>query len=343
MDITFIVIIKKEMVKINLDYEYIYKGLKKYKDDDLFLMEVPQAKEMIKILEDDETLFEERFFHPCSEEEYYLSVFIDLFEKRREDIKWYCENKKTTLKEMRRYECINNEEDFDREMDDILDIYNRCVREGYAQAWYYLYSEDWLFILTKEMGNDKKCPVKFALEVLGRWIRSDYHEYEKNAKKNRDIFSEINQTIENLKKYSQDEIFLKELPQVFHVIENLQEAIKSKDEDKAYDEFLNLSFIRDSIDLYKKNPRDMKFFYDNRDISRLIKVGKSGSSGYMNKLWNYVRIFEESKNFAHCWRSIAYTITVVRDEDSSGYITLEYNKDSIEEYMKWVISEINKR
>ena len=181
-------------------YKDIYEGLKRYKDDKLFLMEVPDAEKMIRALEDeDESLFERKFFHEFSDRHYYLSIFITFFEEKREDIKWYYENKETTLKKKRRYEFINDDGGYDeREMDNILDIYNRCVTGGYGQSVYYLYNEDWLFILTKEIGDDKKCPVKFALETLNDWIKYGYEDYEKNCRKNRNIFLEKNENGEDL-------------------------------------------------------------------------------------------------------------------------------------------------
>lgn len=318
-------------------YKDIYEGIHKYKDDPLFIKEFENIEPLEFLLDMNEYEFEEYFSTRDSHENYCLSIFVSIFEDEKDDIQWYYENKDKYFKDIICYEAINCQE-FDYEMAEILWLYKLCQDGGYGKAYYYLVSEDWLFITTQETLEDKKMVVKYSMEYLINLIKECYGKYEKLARKNRDIFAEINQTIATLNEYSKDEIFIKEVPNVFTIIDNLKDALLSKDEDFAYRAFWQVSFIRNAMELYEKNPADMKFFYDNRDIGKFIKKERNIHDRYSDALWSYFYSFEKSSNFTKCYNYISRNIFYI-DKD----LDISYNKESIEEFIKWVINEINKR
>lgn len=351
------------------NFKTVYEILQEYKDDPLFIKAIPETKEMINTLDEGEDLFEEKFFRPFSDEWNYFYFFVNAFEENKEDVKWYYENKGNYMIERLRYEYLDNDGEYKscydvidedvyytyNELDEVLFIYNECISGGYGKAISYLYGEDWFFILTHETCEDKELPIKYAMTYLTKWINSDYDTYKNEATKNRNIFKEIDEHISILSDYAKDDVFLKEVPNILEIIENLKSAIW-KDEDEAYKVFWQLSDIRESINLYKKNSDDMKFFYDNRDISKLVPKDNyyidkvyinsvddytRDFNPYINSLYDYIKIFKRSLTFADCWSRITKKTVITKDKDQSTNITLEFNKDSMEEFIKWVISEIN--
>ena len=347
-------------------YEGIYDILQKYKDDAVFLKAIPQTKEMIDALEEDEDLFEKKFFTWFSTECQDFCFFVRLFEKNKDDIKWYYENRGNYIRERLRYEYLDIDGEYKSyynviedtydlyiysELDEILLIYNGCIAGGYGDAISCLCGENWFFILTHDTCDDKELSVKYALTYLTEYINSRYDKYKNEATKNRNIFKEIDEHISMLSDYAKDSVFLNEVPNIFEIIENLKSA-KGKDEDEAYKIFWQLSNIRTSINLYKKNRDDMKFFYDNRDISKFVpkdnyymddkyEYCEENYNPYINSLYDYIKIFERSLTFANCWRRITRTTKITEDKNKSTKITLEFNKESMEEFIKWVINEIN--
>lgn len=346
-------------------YEDIYDILQKYKDDTLFLKAIPQTKEMINALEEDEDLFEKKFFRFLSRQWYSFHFLVNSFEENKEDFKWYYENKDNYIKEKLRYEYLDNDGEYKShyssinedvyyiyyELDEILSIYNECISGGYGQAIYYLCHEDWFYILTHNTCEDKELPIKYALTYLTEYINLHYDTYKNEAIKNRDIFKEIDEHISMLSNYAKDNVFVKEVPNVFEIIENLKNT-KGKDEDEAYKIFWQLYNIRESINLYKKNRDDMKFFYDNRDISKFVpkdnyymddkyEYSVDDYNPYINSLYDYIKRFEYGLTFADYWRRITETTIHTEDTSKSTNVTLEFNKESVEEFIKWVINEIN--
>jgi len=324
-------------------YEDIYEILQKHKDDTLFLKVIPQTKEMINALEEGEDLFEKKFFRIFSEEWYSFNFSVNSFEQNNEDFRWYYENKDNYIKEKLRYEYLDNDGEYKTyynigyedvyytysTLDEILFIYNECIFGGYGKAIYHLCHEDMFYILTYDTCEDKELPIKYALTYLTEYINSNYDTYKNDAIKNRNIFKEIDEHIAMLSNYAKDDVFIKEVPNIFEIIENLKSA-KGKDEYEAYKIFWQLSNIRESINLYKKNRDDMKFFHNNRDISKFIPT----SIEYINDrditgLYTTIQIFESNLTLASCRRRFILRNEISKDE-------------SIEIFIKGVINKINK-
>ncbi len=324
-------------------YKDIYEILQKYKDDTLFLKAIPQTKDMINALEKGEDLFENKFFSFFSEEWHSFNFLVNSFEQNNEDFKWYYENKDNYIKERLRYEYLDNDGEYKTyynigyedvyytysELDEILFIYNECISGGYGKAIYHLCHEDMFYILTYDTCEDKELPIKYALTYLTEYINSNYDTYKNDAIKNRNIFKEIDEHISMLSNYAKDDVFIKEVPNVFDIIENLK-SCKDKDEDEAYKVFWQLSNIRESINLYKKYRDDMKFFHNNRDISKFIPK----NTDYINDsdiadLYTTIRIFESNLTLASCRRRFILRNEISKDE-------------SIERFIKGVINKINK-
>ena len=328
---------------MSFDFKDVYEILQKYKDDAVFLKAIPQTKEMINALEEDKDLFEKKFFRFLSYECYSFYILVNLFEENKEDFKWYYENKDNYIKERLRYEYLDNDGEYKTyynsinddvyytycELDEILFIYNECISGGYDKAIYHLCHEDMFYILTYNTCEDKELPIKYALTYLTEYINSNYDTYKNEAIKNRNIFKEIDEHISMLSNYAKDDVFIKEVPNIFDIIENLK-SCKGKDEHEAYKIFWKLSNIRESINLYKKYRDDMKFFHDNRDISKFVPNNTDYiNNSHLYSLYSTIQIFESNLTLASCRRRF-----ILRNEISEH--------ESIEKYIKGVINKINK-
>lgn len=349
-------------------FEHIYNALQLYKEDPVFLMAVPNVKEMLDVLEKGDDLFEKKYFLALSQEWHAFNILINEFEEHREDVKWYYENKGTYLRERLIYEYVDPKSEhylsdsikedyfsfftineyYDQEMDDVLNIYNKCVAGGYGQALYFMYYEDWLYILTNEIRTDEdlcvdeEYPVKYAMTYFTKWIDKRYDSYEKIARESRDIFKELEQSISILSECSKDKFFLKEVPNTFDIIDKMKKAIISNNEDEAYIAFCQLYDIRYTINLHKKYPEDMKFFYENRDISKLIKLkDKDINFSYIEHLYHYITIFETSSILTRCWSRLSGSSTLMEDKFLSINISIGPDESSMEDFIKWVVNKIN--
>ena len=348
-------------------FERIYDALQLYKEDPVFLMAVPDAKEMLDVLEKGDDLFEKKYFLAASQERHAFSFFINAFEEHREDVRWYYENKGTYLRERLIYEYVDPKSEdylsdsikedyfdiltieyYDQEMDDVLNVYNKCVAGGYGQALYFMYYEDYLYTLTNEIRTDEdlcideEYPIKYAMTYFTKWIDKRYDSYEKIARESRDIFKELDLNISILSECSKDEFFLKEIPNTFDIINKMKKAMISNNEDKAYTAFCQLYDLRYSINLHKKYPEDMKFFYENRDISKLIELkDKEINFPYISNLYHYLTIFETSSTLTRCWSRLPGSLTAKEDKFLSINISIGPDKSSMEDFIKFVVNKLN--
>ena len=69
-----------------------------------------------------------------------------------------------------------------------------------------------------------------------------------------------------LTKYSEDPLFIKEVPNIYKIIDKLEMSLLTNNEDDAYKAYWLISDIRNSIKLYEEFRDDMEFFYNNRDL-----------------------------------------------------------------------------
>ena len=122
----------------------------------------------------------------------------------------------------------------------------------------------------------------------------------------------------------------------------MKKAIISNNEDEAYSAFCQLYDLRYSINLYKKYPEDMKFFYENRDISKLIKLkDKDINFSYIEHLYHYITIFETSSTLTRCWSRLSRSSTLMEDKFLSINISIGPDESSMEDFIKWVVNKIN--
>ncbi len=340
-------------------YKDEYIGLKKYKDDELFRKEIPNIDMLISMLEEDENLYGKYI----RDNDLYHYKFIDYFENRKDDIKWFYDNKDKYFKDIICYEDINNITQFYNFENDVeenieknianhcchncISLFKRCQSGNYMDAYLQLYVYDDIYLYTSDMSSpryedyvNKKELVKDAMLLLIEVINKTYEDYKSSRTKNRDIFKENKDFIILLNQYSKDELFIKEIPNVYEVIEKLEISLLNNDEDDAYRAYWLISDIRDSIRLYEQYREDMEFFYSNRNLNKFIsKDTINNKDDYKRALLNYIDKYEESKNFKSIWNYITKNSICI--EINNIEIDIQYEHKSIREFIEWIISEIN--
>lgn len=334
-------------------YKNHYIGLKKYRDNEIFRKEIPNIDILISMLEEDENLYE-RYIR---DNELYPGKFINCFENRKDDIKWFYDNKDKYFKDIICYEDINENKESDNFEQDFenycchncISLFKRCQSGNYMNAYEQLYVWDEIYLYTYEISSPryedfvtKSELVKDAMLLLIEVINKTYKNYKNSRTKNRDIFKENKDFIILLNQYSKDELFIKEIPNVYEVIKKLEISLLNNNEDEAYRAYWLISDIRDSIRLYEQCRDDMEFFYNNRNLSEFINKDRIeiNKDEYKRILLNYIRTYEKSKKFEDIWNYItrhSFSIEINNIE-----IDIQYEHKSIREFIEWVISEINK-
>ena len=334
-------------------YKDEYIGLKKYKNDELFRKEIPNIDMLISMIEEDENLYGKYI----EDNDLWHMAFINCFENRKDDIKWFYDNKDKYFKDIICYEDINENKELDNFEYNIenycchncISLFKKCQNGNYMNAYKELYVYDDIYLYTSDMSSPryedfitKSELVKDAMLLLIEVINKTYKNYKNSRTKNRDIFKENKDFIILLNQYSKDELFIKEIPNVYEVIEKLEISLLNNNEDEAYRAYWLISDIRDSIKLYEECRADMEFFYNNRNLSEFINKDRIeiNKDEYKRILLNYIRTYEESKKFKDIWNYI--TRHSFGLEINNIEIDIQYEHESIREFIKWVISEINK-
>lgn len=302
------------------------------------------------MIEEDESLYREY----NREHNQVYSVFISLFKNRREDIKWFYDNKDKYYKNIISYEIIDeNVQFYDSQSmvcHNCIELLKICQNGNYMNAYEYLYVYDYLFLETNDYmlspnyddyikeGSLIKDAMLFIIEIINK----TYKHYKSVRTKNRDIFKENNDIIKLLKQYSDDKIFRQEVQNIDEIIYTLEKAGLSNDEDEVYRAYWMVSYIRNSIHLYEKRRDDMEYFHNNRQLSKFINDNSPNSKGvydvYRGVLLRYIDDYDQSKNFAQLWSDISHNIKEIKDPP----IVIKYNDEPIKDFMEWVLSEINK-
>ena len=333
-------------------YKSEYIGLKKYKDDELFRKEIPNVDMLISMIEEDENLYREYI----RDNDLYPRVFIDCFEDRKDDIKWFYDNKDKYFKDIICYEMINKtieSDNFEQEIDNYcchncISLFKRCQSGSYINAYEQLYVFDEIFLYTSDICSPryedfvtKSELVKDAMLLLIEVINKTYKNYKNSRTKNRDIFKENKDFIILLNQYSKDELFIKEIPNVYEVIEKLEISLLSNNEEEAYRAYWLISDIRNSIKLYEECKSDMEFFYNNRNLSQFINKDRIeiNKDKYKGILFKYIINYEESKKFEDIFNYITKHSFCI--EVNNVEIDIQYEHESIRAFMEWVINEIN--
>ena len=331
-------------------YKEDYIGLKKYKDDKLFRKEIPNVDMLISMIEDDETLYK----NYIRDNNIFPITFIHIFENRKDDIKWFYDNKDKYFKDIIRYEDINKIIKSNNFKDDVcsycchdcITLFKRCQSGNYMNAYLQLYVYNYLYLYTSDILSPKyedfineKELVKDAILFLVVVINKTY----KNSRtQNRDIFKENADFILLLTKYSEDPLFIKEVPNIYKIIDKLEMSLLTNNEDDAYKAYWLISDIRNSIKLYEEFRDDMEFFYNNRDLSKFIykDILEINKDEYKGILFNYIIMYEKSKKFEDIYNYITTTYFILKIDNVE--IDIGYEDESIREFLKWVIDEINK-
>ena len=206
----------------------------------------------------------------------------------------------------------------------------------YVYNYLYLYTSDILSPKYEDFINEKEL-VKDAILFLVEVINKTYQTYKNSRTKNRDIFKENADFILLLTKYSEDPLFIKEVPNIYKIIDKLEMSLLTNNEDDAYKAYWLISDIRNSIKLYEEFRDDMEFFYNNRDLSKFIykdilEINKDE--------YNYIIMYEKSKKFEDIYNYITTTYFILKIDNVE--IDIGYEDESIREFLKWVIDEINK-
>lgn len=338
-------------------YKNDYIGLKKYKDNELFRKEIPNVDILISMIEEDENLYREYI----EDNDLYPTVFINCFENRKDDIKWFYDNKDKYFKDIICYEDINEISEFDNFDDNFekymesccchkcISLFKECQSLNYIDAYDILYNHDYIYLYTCDISSPryedfitKEELVKDAMLLLIEIINKTYENYKTIRTKNRDIFKENKDFIILLNQYSKDELFIKEIPNVYEIIEKLEISLLNNNEDEAYRSYWLISDIRDSIRLYEQCREDMEFFYNNRNLSEFINKDRieNNKDEYKRILLSYIRKYENSKMFKDIWNYITKNSFCIEINNIEIYI--KYEHKSIREFIEWVITEINK-
>ena len=334
-------------------YKEDYMGLKKYKDDKLFRKEIPNVDMLISMIEDDETLYK----NYIRDNNIFPITFIHIFENRKDDIKWFYDNKDKYFKDIIRYEDINKIIKSNNFKDDVcsycchdcITLFKRCQSGNYMNAYLQLYVYNYLYLYTSDILSPKyedfineKELVKDAILFLVEVINKTYQTYKNSRTQNRDIFKENADFILLLTKYSEDPLFIKEVPNIYKIIDKLEMSLLTNNEDDAYKAYWLISDIRNSIKLYEEFRDDMEFFYNNRDLSKFIykDILEINKDEYKGILFNYIIMYEKSKKFEDIYNYITTTYFILKIDNVE--IDIGYEDESIREFLKWVIDEINK-
>lgn len=136
-------------------YKEDYIGLKKYKDDKLFRKEIPNVDMLISMIEDDETLYK----NYIRDNNIFPITFIHIFENRKDDIKWFYDNKDKYFKDIIRYEDINKIIKSNNFKDDVcsycchdcITLFKRCQSGNYMNAYLQLYVYNYLYLYTSDI------------------------------------------------------------------------------------------------------------------------------------------------------------------------------------------------
>lgn len=320
----------------------------KYKNDEVFIKEIPNVDVLINMLQQDEDLYRE---YIRNTEEYHI-VFINAFQDRREDIEWFYDNKDKYFKDIVSYDFIDSNMEWDEDdqcCHNCIWLLKTCQNGNYMNAYEYLYIQDYMFLFTYEEFTHRGELVKDAIMLLIEIINKTYEHYKKTRTKNRDITKENNNMINKLREYSNDEIFMKEISDAYKIIDTLEIANLTDSEDEKYRAYELLSNVKNSISLYEGRRNDIKYFYEHRRLSNLIYKEKiqyykdssiyNYKKAYIDILSWYITNYENSKTFAELWYLI--TDTIMNNETVNPSINIAYNKEPIKEFMEWVISEIN--
>lgn len=320
----------------------------KYKNDEVFIKEIPNVDVLINMLQQDEDLYRE---YIRNTEEYHI-VFINAFQDRREDIEWFYDNKDKYFKDIVSYDFIDSNMEWDEDdqcCHNCIWLLKTCQNGNYMNAYEYLYIQDYMFLFTYEEFTHRGELVKDAIMLLIEIINKTYEHYKKTRTKNRDITKENNNMINKLREYSNDEIFMKEISDAYKIIDTLEIANLTDSEDEKYRAYELLSNVKNSISLYEGRRNDIKYFYEHRRLSNLIYKEKiqyykdssiyNYKKAYIDILSWYITNYENSKTFAELWYLI--TDKIMNNETVNPSINIAYNKEPIKEFMEWVISEIN--
>lgn len=320
----------------------------KYKNDEVFIKEIPNVDVLINMLQQDEDLYRE---YIRNTEEYHI-VFINAFQYRREDIEWFYDNKDKYFKDIVSYDFIDSNMEWDEDdqcCHNCIWLLKTCQNGNYMNAYEYLYIQDYMFLFTYEEFTHRGELVKDAIMLLIEIINKTYEHYKKTRTKNRDITKENNNMINKLREYSNDEIFMKEISDAYKIIDTLEIANLTDSEDEKYRAYELLSNVKNSISLYEGRRNDIKYFYEHRRLSNLIYKEKiqyykdssiyNYKKAYIDILSWYITNYENSKTFAELWYLI--TDKIMNNETVNPSINIAYNKEPIKEFMEWVISEIN--
>lgn len=179
-------------------YKEDYMGLKKYKDDKLFRKEIPNVDMLISMIEDDETLYK----NYIRDNNIFPITFIHIFENRKDDIKWFYDNKDKYFKDIIRYEDINKIIKSNNFKDDVcsycchdcITLFKRCQSGNYMNAYLQLYVYNYLYLYTSDILSPKyedfineKELVKDAILFLVEVINKTYQTY-KNSRTKTEIY-----------------------------------------------------------------------------------------------------------------------------------------------------------
>lgn len=322
-------------------YDYIYKGLKKYRNDETFKKAIPDTEDMINMLEKDKYLLYEYAEMKSENFLQQVSLIIDMFDNDVVgDIRWFYENKDKYLKDIICYEPTDDYPGYyDYEFHEAVCFYSECKDLDYMDIYTEMYLYDRLFLCTHESFIRRGETVKNGLECLANYINEHYEEYKEEATKDRDIFKELDDTISLLKEYTKDEIFLKEVPNAHYIISELERGYLSGDEDIAYKSYWLMSDIRSSFRLYGEKREDMEYFYRKR-----FEKNKYYEE-YLDVLDSYTTVFSgliESKSFSEFFNQYNIEIKNYNDfynVDRSDKV-IKYNKSYIQDSLEFIVSEI---
>lgn len=331
-------------------YKYEYDKFIQYRYNELFRKEIDNIDMLISMIEEDENLYKE--YKIKNEVEH--REFIYMFEQREDDIRWFYENKDKYFKDIILYEATHNIESID---DYKISCYHECIsffkdcqNGNYMNAYEQIYIQDGIFLYTndliKSLNYDdfisEEGLVKDAIIFLVELISKIYQSYKSERTNNRDIFKENNEVIVLLKKYRADTLFRKEVQNIDEIIDSLEKAGLSGNEDEVYKSYWKVSQIRDSIRLYEERKEDMEYFHNNRQLSKFIKNkssnSRSGYNSYKEYLLIYINQYEKAKTFCELWNYINHNSFSIKNPRT----VIKYKYGPVKNFMNWILDEINK-